>query len=58
MTEKRKRGRPPLPFPEPINRPMEEIVDVVFRAPPKREDEWEYLREHRAKRDGRKAQNQ
>lgn len=54
MTEKRKPGRPPLPFPEPINRPMDEIARVVLNAPPKRDEEWKYLREHRAKRDARR----
>jgi len=40
MTEKRKPGRPPLPLPEPINRPMDEITSVVLKAPPK--DTWRY----------------
>ena len=35
---KPKRGRPPLPLPEAINRPMDEIAAVVLSKPPKRED--------------------
>ena len=50
-----RRGRPPLPLPQPIGRPMEEIARVVLDAPPRREEEWEYLREHRAAREARKA---
>ena len=50
----RRRGRPPLPLPEPINRPMEEIAQTVLQAKPKREDEWDYLREHEAERRRRK----
>ena len=53
--EKRRRGRPPLPLPEPINRPMEEIAQTVLKAKPKSEEEWEYLREHEAERERRKA---
>lgn len=48
---RRKPGRPPLPLPEPINHPMDEIADAVLRSPPKRDEEWRYLREHKAKRD-------
>ena len=48
-------GRPPLQMPQPINRPMSEIVRSVFRVPPKREEEWKYLREHRAANAARKA---
>lgn len=49
-----KSGRPPLPLPEPIGRPMEEIVDTVFRAPPKRKDEWEYIRKYQKPRSRRR----
>lgn len=38
------------PLPEPIRRPMEEIVDVVFRASPKRKDEWGYALKYRKSR--------
>ena len=31
---KLKRGRPPLPLPEAINRPMDEIAAVVLSKPP------------------------
>ena len=51
-----RRGRPPLPLPEPINRPMEEIAETVLRAKPKSEDEWDYLQEHEAERERRKAE--
>ena len=47
---KLKRGRPPLPLPEAINRPMDEIAAVVLSKPPKRDDEWRYLQERKAKR--------
>ena len=50
----RKRGRPPLPLPEPINQPMEEIARVVLKAPPKSEEEWAYLQEHKARREARR----
>ena len=45
----RKPGRPPLPLPEPINRPMDEIARIVLRAPSKQPDEWRYLK-HRKQR--------
>ncbi len=50
---KPKRGRPPLPLPEAINRPMDEIAAVVLSKPPKREDEWRYMRERKAERERR-----
>ena len=40
----RKPGRPARPLPEPIGKPMDEIVGIVFRAKPKRSTEWRYKR--------------
>ena len=50
MTEeqKPKRGRPPLPMPEPIPDTPENIARAIMRRPPKRD--WDYL-----KRFGREA---
>ena len=44
---KRPRGRPSLPMPEPIPDTPENIARILMTTPPKKEDEWEYLREHR-----------
>ena len=43
---KRGRGRPvEKPMPELIPDTPENIMRAVLNAPPKREDEWRYLRE-------------
>ena len=44
MTE-RKRGRPvERPMPEPIPDTPENIMRAILTTPPKRDDEWEYLK--------------
>ena len=51
----RRRGRPPLPMPEPTPDTMENVARALLTTPPKREDEWEYIQEHKTKYDsGRK----
>ena len=51
----RRRGRPPLPMPDPIPDTMENVARALLTTPPKREDEWEYIQEHKARHDsGRK----
>ena len=42
--EKRKRGRPAKPLPEPIDAPAEEVAEVVMGIPNK--TEWRYLKKH------------
>ena len=45
MTETRKRGRPvEKPMPEPIPDTPENIMQAILTTPPKRDDEWEYLK--------------
>lgn len=42
---KRPRGRPvEKPMPEPIPDTPENIMRALLATPPKREDEWEYLK--------------
>ncbi len=55
MAHKPRRGRPPRPLPDPINRPMDEIAKTVFRAKPKREDEWRYLKDRKTKPERRES---
>lgn len=38
-------GRPPRPLLEPIDDSPENMAKAILAAPPKREDEWEYLKE-------------
>ena len=44
-SEKRKVGRPPKPMPELIPDTPENIARALFRTPPKKPNEWRYLRE-------------
>ena len=45
-TVSRPRGRPvEKPMPEPIPDTPENIAWALVNTPPKREDEWEYLKE-------------
>ena len=50
--EKRGRGRPPKPFPEPIDADPMEIARVVLNTdPPKK---WRYLEEEEARKGDKK----
>ena len=44
VTKKRKPGRPPKPLPEPIPDTPENVARALLTTPPKRDDEWKYLR--------------
>ena len=48
MTEgkKPKRGRPPLPMPEPIPDTPENIARAILNTPPKKPHEWDYLKKY------------
>ena len=47
-TEKRPRGRPiEKEWPEPIPDTPENIMRALLATPPKREEEWEYLKRAR-----------
>ena len=37
-------GRPPRPMPEPIPDTPENVMQAIVNTPPKKNDEWEYLR--------------
>ena len=45
--QKRKLGRPPKPMPESIPDTPENIASAILGTPPKKEDDWRYLRDHR-----------
>lgn len=48
---KQKRGRPPeYDMPEPIPDTPENVAKAILSTPPKREDEWNYLRTHHEKK--------
>ena len=49
MTKKRKPGRPPKPLPEPIPDTPENVARALLTTPPKRDDEWKYLRKSEPK---------
>ena len=42
---KRKRGRPPKPMPEQIPDTPENVAQAILTTPPKKSDEWEYLKD-------------
>ncbi len=44
--EKPKRGRPPKPMPEPIPDRWEDVAKALLETPPKKREEWDYLKEH------------
>ena len=44
MPKKRKRGRPPKPMPEQIPDTPENVALALMTSPPRRPDEWEYLK--------------
>lgn len=43
--EQKRRGRPPKPMPEPIPDTWENVAKALLDTPPKKRDEWEYLKE-------------
>ena len=46
-----KPGRPPkYPMPEPIDDAPEAVARAILNTPPKREDEWEYLKKYPRRR--------
>ena len=45
MTEQRKPGRPPKPMPEPIPDTPENIARAILNTPPKRRENWRFIRE-------------
>ena len=46
MKKETKRGRPiEKPMPEPIPDTPENIARALLTTPPKKEDEWDYLKE-------------
>ena len=38
-------GRPPKPMPEPIDDDPRRVAWSILNTPPKKRDEWEYLRD-------------
>ena len=49
-TQKRPRGRPAKNrMPDPIQASAEDIARVLLRTPPKKRDEWDYLKPQRRK---------
>ena len=45
MTETRKRGRPvEKPEPDPIPDSLENVLSALVTAPPRAENEWDYLK--------------
>jgi hypothetical protein len=45
--EKRKRGRPARPMPEPIDADPEDVARALMMTPPKLERDWNYLKTDR-----------
>ena len=44
---KRKPGRPPTPMPEPIPDTPENILKALLATPPKKREEWDYLKKEK-----------
>ena len=44
MNPKRSRGRSPLPTPEPIPDTLENVARAVLNTPPKKRDEWDFIK--------------
>ena len=42
---KRRRGRPARPMPEQIPDTPENVAFALMNTPPKKQDEWDYLKE-------------
>ena len=46
MTENKKpSGRPPKPMPEPIDDTPENVARAILGTPPKRREDWRFIRE-------------
>ena len=43
--DKLKRGRPPLKMPDPISDTLDNVLQALVTAPPKKKGEWAYLKE-------------
>ena len=41
----RKVGRPPKPMPEPIPDTPENVARALMSSPPRKPDEWDYVRQ-------------
>ena len=41
-----KRGRPPLPMPDPIPDTPENVARILLTSKPKRKDQWRYVHQH------------
>lgn len=48
--QRRKVGRPPKPWPEPIPDTPENVLRAVLATPALRRDEWEYVKRRRKSR--------
>ena len=44
---KRKRGRPMKPMPDPIPDKLENVLRALVTTPPKRKDEWNFMKENK-----------
>ena len=51
---KRSRGRPARPMPEQIPDTPENVARALLTTPPKRNDEWDYLKAVRPRSEGDK----
>ncbi len=47
---KRPRGRPEKPLPNPIPDTPENVMRAILNTPPKRDDEWDYLKKRESRR--------
>ena len=47
IEDKKPRGRPPLPMPEPIPDTPENIARAILNTPPKDPHEWDHLKKLR-----------
>ena len=47
---KRGRGRPPRSMPEQIPDTPENVARALLTTPPKRDDEWDYMKATRSRR--------
>ena len=48
LPEKRRPGRKPKPMPARINASPEAVARMLVTAPPKKEEDWRYLKEQRS----------
>ena len=50
MPDKNKVGRPPKPLPEPIDDAPENVARALLGSPPKRKQDWRYLKDKPSER--------